>query len=183
MNTSPYFLASLQYYQRARHLLWRTSRTHCFTTFQSDRSSPTAQRILRAQHAGNTGPQPQHQQRCQEDGIRSTYHQMPENQEDKQRVAYREIGTKDFSYITGMNLWQPLSSLTLLHTACTETMQKLFQSDSFHVTNTNVVYIKYVSVADSSWQPAQTKLNTGAASGHRINGSIYTIENNSNMNK
>ena len=52
-------------------------------------------------------------------------------------------------------------------------MQKLFQSVSFHVTNTNMVYIKYVSVADSSWQTAQAKLNTGAASGHRLNGSIY----------
>ena len=62
----------------------------------------------------------------------------------KQWVAYKEIAAKDFSYIT----------LTLLHTACTETMQKLFQSVSFHVTNTSVVYIKYVSVADSSWQPA-----------------------------
>ena len=57
-------------------------------------------------------------------------------------------------------------------------MQKLFQSVSFHVTNTSVVYIKYVSVADSSWQPAEAKLNTG----HKVNGSIYTIKNNSNSN-
>ena len=100
----------------------------------------------------------------------------------KQWVAYKEIAAKHFSYITSMNFWQPLSSLTLLHTACTETMQKLFQSVSFHVTNTSVVYIKYVSVADSSWQPAEAKLNSGAASGHRVNGSIYTIKNNSNSN-
>ena len=139
------------------------------------------QRILLLQHAGNTGPQPQHQQRCQEDGLRVPIIKCQRSKRTKQWVAYKEIAAKDFS-IAGMNFWQPLSFLTLLHTACTETMQKLFQSVSFHVTNTSVVYIKYVSVADSSWQPAEAKLNTGAASGHRVNGSIYTIKNNSNSN-
>ena len=183
----PILLASLQYYQRARHICCREILAHT-ASLRSKTTEVLLQRILHVQHAGNTGPQRQHQQRCQEDGIRSTHHQVPEVQKDqrskrtKQWVAYKEIGAKDFSYITGMNFWQPLSSLTLLHTACTETMQKLFQSVSFHVTNTSVVYIKYVSVADSSWQPAEAKLNTGAASGHRVSGSIYTIKNNSNSN-
>ena len=143
----PILLASLQYYQRARHICCREILAHT-ASLRSKTTEVLLQRILRAQHAGNTGPQRQHQQRCQKDGIRSTHHQVPEVQKDqrskrtKQWVAYKEIGAKDFSYITGMNFWQPLSSLTLLHTACTETMQKLFQSVSFHVTNTNVVYIQ-----------------------------------------
>ena len=175
MITSPYFLASLQYYQRARH-------TSAVENFFSHTLLHYVPKRLKFFYSGycvhNMLATLDHNRDVRRTALGVPIIKCQRSKRTKQWVAYKEIAAEDFSYITGMNFRQPLSSLTLLHTACTETLQKLFQSVSFHVTNTSVVYIRYVSVADSSWQPAEAKLNTG----HKVNGSIYTIKNNSNSN-